>query len=389
MRLSAIYLLLMILLSGLFIQGCAKPGLKIQGVQATVADGLIYDLENKRMIDEAGLIERLSGKRLIFIGEYHQHDELHRRQLKIISGLFERNKKLAIGLEVFDRSRQTLLDDWTAGKLTEEEFHKMVLGEILNFATFSVYYPILDWARKNKVTLIALNAPRSVTGKIAKSGMGGLTDDDKKWIASDVVVGPEEYKNRVIGVFKGHGMHGGSFNLDNFFTAQVVWDETMAETLVEFFWSNPSADLTVVSIMGNEHVFRGHGVPSRVARRQAVPTATIIMPYIEEDEVYTSREADFIWTAKPEKKSARLSLGVNLDVLDNKVIIKSVAAGSEAERIGLNEGDRLVRINGKRIRSAFQLHRAAMDAGPLKEQVLQVDRNGFLYNFKFHFRETR
>ena len=169
-----------------------------------------------------------------------------------------------MGLELFEREQQGLLDDWTKGRLDEDAFKAEVRGRVLSGEVFAVYWPLLKWAGENRVKLLALNAPRKVVNRVAMKGLDALTPEERERIARDIEIGPDEYRNRVETAFKGHKGH---IDLDKFFTAQVVWDETMSETLADYLRSSEGQNMRAVVIAGNEHVFRGHGVPNRVYRR--------------------------------------------------------------------------------------------------------------------------
>src|SRR4028118_1600443 len=58
---------------------------------------------------------------------------------------------------------------------------------------------------------------------------------------------------------------GNSTSFERFFTAQVLWDETMADKIAQFLKANPNYQVVVLA--GTGHIIYGYGIPSRVARR--------------------------------------------------------------------------------------------------------------------------
>jgi uncharacterized iron-regulated protein len=56
-----------------------------------------------------------------------------------------------------------------------------------------------------------------------------------------------------------------SSSFDRFFLAQVLWDETMAQGIADFFRAKPNHQVIVLA--GDGHLVYGYGIPSRVARR--------------------------------------------------------------------------------------------------------------------------
>jgi len=77
----------------------------------------------KRLLDELVMV------RVVFVGENHDRFEHHRIQLKILQGLLERGKEVAVAMEMFERPHQPVLDRWSQGFLLEEEFLKEVNWE--------------------------------------------------------------------------------------------------------------------------------------------------------------------------------------------------------------------------------------------------------------------
>jgi uncharacterized iron-regulated protein len=363
--------------------GCAAPGLRITGQKTLAAPKEIYDLNSGRQLSLDQLIDRLAAYDIVFLGELHTHPGQHEHQLEIIRGLWSRNPRLVIGLELFEREHQGLLDDWIEGALDEKDFVHEVIHNVLTPDTFQVYWPLLDWAGKNEVRMLALNAPRRVTSQVARQGLDSLSQEDRALIARDLFIGPEAYKQRVVEAID---HHQGLMNPDNFFTAQVIWDETMAETLTAYL-AGQEEPVRAVVIAGNEHVLKGHGIPSRVARRFEADQVKVVMLVPTEDAVLSGEDADFVWVTAEAPPVERLRLGVRLGRgNDGVVLVESVVTGSEAERIGLKPGDELIAMNGRPISSAMDLHRAAMQAGADVEHRLTVKRDGQEMPFHFYFR---
>ncbi|MEW5723849.1 MAG: ChaN family lipoprotein [Thermodesulfobacteriota bacterium] len=381
MRAAAAFLGLILALAALVFSGCA-PGLRVAGVEDLVEPDRIIELATGEALTPGELLERLARADVVFLGEYHQHALQHRNQLLLIEGLFMRRRELVVGLEMFSRPDQGLLDDWVAGRIGEEEFAERVVGPIINQETFEVYQPLLLWARQNRVPLLALNAPREITARVAREGLAGLSGPQRLGIAREVVLGPAPYKMRVARAF---GHHQAVHDLDHFFAAQVVWDETMAETLADYLSSPEGRGRPAVVICGNEHVFHGWGVPGRVARRLAASQVLVLAPVTMDDETLGSGDADFIWVTAPQPPQKRLRLGI--ETAQGGLVVSRVSAHSEAERIGLRPGDRLLLLDGEEMGSLMDLHRAAVKGGAGVEHTLVVLRDGQRLTFHFRFRE--
>src|SRR5262249_320242 len=58
------------------------------------------------------------------LGESHTSPDHHFWQMQTVAGLGARTDHMAIGFESFPRRLQPVLDDWSAGKLTADQFLK-------------------------------------------------------------------------------------------------------------------------------------------------------------------------------------------------------------------------------------------------------------------------
>ena len=203
---------------------------------------------------------------VLYLGERHDSEADHQSQLELIKAMHQENPKLAIGLEMIQRPFQKPLDDYIAGKIDEAKLIELTEYEQRWGFPWELYAPIFRYAREHKLPILALNTPREVSKKIAREGLESLSEDELKYIPeiSEIDTSNEAYRAYVTGAFGGHGAHG-NFNFDNFFAAQVTWDETMAEAIANFKEKEPETQVVVLA--GQGHVIYGFGIPSRVKRR--------------------------------------------------------------------------------------------------------------------------
>ncbi|MEM9815245.1 MAG: ChaN family lipoprotein [Cyanobacteria bacterium P01_D01_bin.6] len=210
--------------------------------------------------------QALQSADVVYLGERHDSTADHAAQLEIIAGLYAENPDLAIALEMFQRPFQPVIDRYLAGEISEAEL--VIQTEYLERWGFpwEFYAPFLQFAQAHELPVLALNAPAEITRQVAREGLASLAGDDLRYIPplTEIDTSNADYRAFVAEAFGAHGAHGG-FNLDNFFAAQVMWDETMAMTIADFKTANP--DTQVVVLAGNGHVIYGHGIPDRVERR--------------------------------------------------------------------------------------------------------------------------
>ena len=59
---------------------------------------------------------------LIFVGEVHDSRLAHDAELTLLSGLSERDPKMVLALEMFERDVQDILDAYLRGEISEDKF---------------------------------------------------------------------------------------------------------------------------------------------------------------------------------------------------------------------------------------------------------------------------
>lgn len=267
-------------------------------------------------LDRTLVINGLSDQNIIYLGETHDSEADHQIQLEILQELHKRRPNLSIALEQFQRPYQRVLDDYQQGKLTEAQLVTKSEYETRWGFPWSLYEPLLQFAKTNNLPLIALNTPSEVTRKVSRQGLESLTFADRRFIPelSTIQVGPESYRDRIQKIYT--EMHPAksttpsstdlnkSQRFTRFFEAQVLWDETMADRIAQAVQQNP--DRLIVVLVGQGHLFYHDGIPNRVKRRlknKSIKQTTILLnpdpsgPALEP----TTKQpiGDILWNAKP------------------------------------------------------------------------------------------
>ncbi|TAG95529.1 MAG: hypothetical protein EAZ09_07610 [Oscillatoriales cyanobacterium] len=218
------------------------------------------------------ILQQLVKARIVYLGETHDSIEDHQAQLAIIQEMQRQNRKIAIALEMFQRPFQGVLDQYLAGKITEEQLIEQTEYNQRWRFPWEYYAPIVRFAALNKLRILALNTPTEVTIKVATQGLESLTDNEKTHIPplSEIRSDNAAYRQMLLEVYQQHqkAAQGNSTAFERFLQAQVLWDETMAEKIAEFVKAHP--DYQVVVLAGQGHLVYGYGIPSRVERRLGV-----------------------------------------------------------------------------------------------------------------------
>lgn len=220
-------------------------------------------------------ISQWQQQNVIYLGENHDRPEHHTAQLKIIAELYqaqtETKLSLAIALEMFQRPFQPILDDYLARKISEAELREQTEYDQRWGWDWEFYAPILRFAQAQQIPLIALNTPEEITHKVAISGIDSLQGSDYRYIPSkaEIDLDNQKYRQKLASIYQAHVTEGQGNSQDeaNFFAAQVLWDETMAEAIAHYYQQHPQSQIVV--LVGKAHVMADYAIPDRVARRIA------------------------------------------------------------------------------------------------------------------------
>ena len=204
--------------------------------------------------------DQLAPARVIYIGETHNNNADHVYQLEVLKGLKTRGNEVTVGWEMFDRTQQGWLDAWNAHHLSTDTLLSKTDFQ-RHWGTYSVLYEkILRWSQGEGVASLALNAPDGLSHKLAQGQP--LAPEERALLPTGFQPLPGGYEH--FAAQMGASPHEGA-NLENFYKAQVLWDETMASRIVEHLAAHPDGKLVV--LLGRGHVEGGFGVPAYVSQK--------------------------------------------------------------------------------------------------------------------------
>lgn len=247
------------------------------------------------------ILRQLFQAQIVYLGETHDHPLDHEAQLEILRQLNTREPNLTIALEMFQKPYQTQLDQYLKGTLTEAELLAQTEYPKRWGFDWDFYAPILRFAKANQIPLLAINTPSEVTRKVALTGLESLVPEDFKWIPplAEIDTSNLAYRQRLSETYQSfHTAHGNSDGFERFFQAQVLWDETMADAIAQYWLKNQNR--RVVVLVGQGHLLYGDGIPSRIERRlKAIPNwrqhSVLLNPSTELQSPKSRPAADSFW----------------------------------------------------------------------------------------------
>ena len=290
------------------------------------------------------VMKRIADRRVVYVGESHTSAADHHLQIRVVRAMYRQDpdKKLAIGMEMFSRDQQEVLDRYVLKKeLDEPSF----LREAKYFKRwgydYRFYRPILDFARKNAIPVIALNQPKTTVSKVYHSGgLLALSDEELAGLPPDRDLTLPGYRERLNRVFRMHRKGG---RLNDFLQAQAIWDETMAETAADYLERRPESRMVILA--GRGHV-EPDAIPPRVKRRLGAKQAVLLNRARGWD---AAAAADFLMDTAARALPPLPLMGVVLKEEKEGVRIVAVREKSPADRAGVKKNDLILEVDGEKV----------------------------------------
>lgn len=245
----------------------------IKNIPGEFGEGVILSAETGKPLSFEELLKDLKQVRAIYVGEQHTNPAHHEIQLRIITELFKACPDMAVGMEMFDRSYQPVLDQWSAGQLEESEFLKKVHWYANWKFDFELYRNILAFIKEKHIRLTALNIPFHIPPKIAVGGIKSLSHDDRKYIPLKIDTSNAAHRAYAEKIYRHHHHLKGRENFEHFYEAQCVWEDVMAESAAMALKVNEK----MVILTGTGHMIYKFGIPDRVsAQTGGAPFRTVL-----------------------------------------------------------------------------------------------------------------
>ena len=315
----------------------SQKGLTLE-IEAEAAAVHVPDMKGLSQV-----ITAVGDKRIVYVGENHDNYANHTVQLQFIKDLSGSGVQIAIGMEMFQKPFQPVLDEFIKGSIDQKTFLKKTEYFKRWGFDYDLYKPILDYARDNRIPVIALNIEKEIVDSVAKDGIDALPPDVKAKIPQAMDFSDEQYKKRLQKIFMMHESLK-ERNFDFFNQAQILWDESMSQSIADYLSSHP--DRRMIVLAGNGHLTYGSGIPKRTARRNGLSYAIVL-----NDAELEKGIADYVVFPKHIEGKKPVRMMVLLDENKDRVTITGFPENSISKKAGLEEGDIIMFIDDTPISS--------------------------------------
>ncbi len=223
----------------------------------------IISTDMGKPIGFAAFIQQASKSQIVYVGEVHTCRFDHEVQLKVLEGLHA-VKPVVLAMEMFPREKQSIVDRFSKGELSEQQFIVQVDWQKTWGYPFELYQDILLFAQNRKIPILALNAPSDIIKKISREGFASLTAEERQRIPLEEIPKGDPLHRRFLKEQFEHHRQYGIKNFENFYEAQLTWEKTMAASLAQALSRNDK-EVTIVALIGKGHMHNGLGVPKWTA----------------------------------------------------------------------------------------------------------------------------
>jgi len=348
-----------------------------------VAAWTVPDGEHFRAAGTAEVLTRIVKRDVVLLGEYHDDVDDHRWQLQTLAVLFALQPNMVIGFEMFPRRVQPVLDRWVAGKLTDRQFlEQSEWDKGWNMPT-ELYMPLFQFARINRIPMVALNIDQTLSKAIAEKGWDAIPETEREGVGR-AAAPSDAYRDLLFEIHRGHILAQGKDGMKTrksdsafryFVESQTTWDRAMAEALSRQRAGREKP--LAVGIMGSGHIRFGYGVPHQLHALGIKNVGTLLpLPFDYDCDEVRAGLADAVFTL-PEQAAAKPEpprLGVRLEENEDGVRIAQVTADSLAEKSGLKSGDRLLAVAGLPAKNAASVISSVREQPPGTWLPLRVQR---------------
>ena len=288
------------------------PAAPAHGVAAAGLPYQILDARTGSVIAEDKFWAALAKSPAICVGEEHPNPHHHWAQLHVVQMMpphLAKGTAFAVGLEMFQRPFQGVLNDYAAHTIDEATMLSRTDWENRWGFDFALYRPILDATISQHGAILGLNAENELVKRVSHAGLDGLTPDERAKLPDmDLHNGKHRaWWDKVMADMGGMDVHAHTHETsenkateapkdatppppeptpadvaamtDRFYGVQVLWDETMADTAARWLNAPGNGPRSMVIVAGNGHC-HDSGIIARLAKR-GVANAVSIQPIID------------------------------------------------------------------------------------------------------------
>lgn len=243
--------------------------------------GRIWLSDEARFTAPHGLIERLSARKYVLLGERHDNPDHHRIQAWITDRLIARGRRPALVMEMFRAGQQTRIDAY----LTANPGDSLGLGKAIGWGgsgwpPWRHYEPIVRPVVRDGLPLIAANLSRGTLRAVVRRGFKALTSERLRVLNLQHPIAKDTLAAMDREIADAHCGFLDARKARPFTRVQLLRDARFAEALR----LGAARAKGAILIAGAGHARRDRGVPLHLQRAGVEPRDVFALGIIEVSE---------------------------------------------------------------------------------------------------------
>ena len=251
------------------------------------------DAGSGKELSTAQLAKRLQKYDVVFFGEFHDQSEIHQSELELLEAMYKaKGEKLALSMEMFEVDNQSKLNNFLADTLSEEDF----LAASRPWPNYKTdYAPLVNFAKENKMPVVAANVPRFLAAHVAKNNgtTASIDAQYEKWLPKHTYAPEGAYKDKFYAQMSSPAapMKMPPARLAAVYAAQCLKDDKMAESIAAFADAHP--DMQILHINGCFHSDAHLGTTQKLEALRPKLKVAVITP-LERKQKGAQPAGDFV-----------------------------------------------------------------------------------------------
>lgn len=195
----------------------------------------IYDSKTKSVTTIEKIVADMAFADVLFFGEEHNDSAAHYLEHAFFTALYNQYPgKVALSLEMFEADNQLVLNEYLKGFIDETRLSR----DARLWNNYRDYRPMIEFAKQNKIPVVAANPPRRYVNLVSRRGrrsLDSLDKESKKFLPPlpyDTLGG--RYREKFMDIMKGSPGSGSA----NIYYSQSLWDAGMAYNIYKFIKEN-------------------------------------------------------------------------------------------------------------------------------------------------------
>jgi len=306
-----------------------------------------YDGHTGRPISFAEVVRRCGRADVVLFGEEHSDAVCNQVEAQLLYALAQQARPVTLAMEFFEADTQPDLDAYLTGKIAEPAFRERARQ---NRAYVLAHRPLIELCRVAHLPVVAANAPRRLIRQYRNADVdydtfrAGLDPADQRWLPTRSAALEGPYKERFFEMMREHGPGGAppgpsppgvpatmpatmpsgrsmkmpasaptaetqptsapasapatapvaeappAVNVAQFYRSQLLWDDSMAESLANARQRHPNR--RVMLVVGVFHVARWGGTALKFRERRPDDRVCTVVYSSTTDGAFTFDEQD-------------------------------------------------------------------------------------------------